>query len=164
MRTIRRATRRDTEALCALYEDARAFMRESGNPNQWTAGYPGVADIEDDLSAASLYVCVDEDDVPQAVFFFQEGPDVTYGRIEGAWADDGTYHVVHRIAAKRGTGAGKACLRWACEHARSVRIDTHEDNRPMRHVLRQLGFKECGTIWLKDGRPRIAYQFVSAAD
>ena len=99
-----------------------------------------------------------EDDEPQAVFFFQEGPDATYGRIEGAWTDEGTYHVVHRIAGREGAGAGRHCLEWAISQAQSLRIGTHEDNAPMRHVLAHLGFAHCGTIICDKGTPRVAYQ------
>ena len=160
MRTIRRATDGDIQAICELYAAARAFMRESGNRSQWVGGYPDRSDVERDLAAEALFVCVDENDVPQAAFFFTQGPDPTYATIAGEWADEGPYHVVHRIAARRGSGAGRECLAWACGQARSVRIDTHEDNRPMRHVLGLLGFVECGTIWLEDGSPRVAYQHV----
>ena len=29
----------------------------------------------------------------------------------------------------------------------------------MQHVLEQLGFDYCGTIWLEDGDPRRAYEW-----
>ena len=39
-----------------------------------------------------------------------------------------------------------------------LKIDTHEDNAAMRHVLVSLGFSERGVILLKNGEPRIAYE------
>lgn len=162
-RSIRKATARDTEAMLSLYANARAFMRSQGNASQWGDSYPGIDDIERDLAADALFACVDECDEVLAAFFFREGPDPTYAEIDGAWTDDGPYHVMHRVAARAGSGAGRFSIKWASRQVRSVRIDTHEDNRPMRHVLASLGFTECGTIHLADGSPRIAYQHVDEA-
>jgi hypothetical protein len=159
-RHIRKATTRDVEAILSLYADARAFMRSQGNAGQWGDSYPGAGDVERDLAADALYACVDEEDEVLAAFFFLEGPDPTYAEIEGAWADDGPYHVMHRVAARAGSGAGRFSIAWATRQVRSVRIDTHEDNAPMRHVLSGLGFTACGTIHLADGSPRIAYQHI----
>ena len=38
---IRHTKPEDIPAVLALYEDARRFMAQNGNPNQWTGGYPG---------------------------------------------------------------------------------------------------------------------------
>lgn len=159
-RSIRKATAHDVEAILSLYADARAFMRSVGNAGQWGDSYPGIDDVERDLAADALYACVDERNEVLAAFFFQEGPDPTYAVIEGAWTDEGPYHVMHRVAARAGSGAGRFAIAWATGQVRSVRIDTHEDNAPMRHVLSSLGFIECGTIHLADGSPRIAYQHI----
>ena len=40
----------------------------------------------------------------------------------------------------------------------SIRIDTHEDNKPMRRFLEKCGFKFCGIIYLEDGSKRLAYE------
>ena len=37
---IRKSTAQDLEQIMALYEQARDFMRQSGNPNQWGNAYP----------------------------------------------------------------------------------------------------------------------------
>ena len=160
-RTIRHATQADTEQILDIYRGARVFMRQTGNPNQWPDTYPGLADIERDRAADSLYVMEEEGEL-LAVFYYGQGPDPTYDYIEGAWIDDGSYRVVHRIAARAGKGAGKECLAWARDHTRSMRIDTHADNGPMQHVLESLGFTRCGIIYLENGDPRVAFQHVNA--
>ena len=38
-----------------------------------------------------------------------------------------------------------------------LRIDTHENNRPMRHLCESRGFTQCGIIYVDDGSPRIAF-------
>lgn len=159
---IRKAAAGDETRILALYTAAREFMRESGNPTQWPYGYPGLEDIQADLARESLFVHERSGEL-DAVFFFAAGPDSTYAQIDGAWLNDESYAVVHRIAAKRGSGAGRRCLAWACKNARNLRIDTHEDNGPMRHVLRELGFVECGTIICDNGTPRVAYHHVADA-
>ena len=157
MYEIRRAIEQDVPQILQIYAQARDFMRSTGNPTQWVDGYPGLADVAQDLAHDTLFVCADGTCV-QAVFFCAVGPDPTYEHIDGAWLNERPYIVVHRIAARAGSGAGRRCLAWACEQSANVRIDTHEDNAPMRHVLTSLGFVECGIIICDNGTPRVAYQ------
>ena len=155
--TVRKATTGDIPVILDIYREARAFMRTTGNLTQWPDTYPSLADIEADLQEQALYVCTRNNEV-LAVFYLVAGPDPTYEHIEGAWLDDEPYHVVHRIAARAGSHAGRHALTWACNTVGNLRIDTHEDNAPMRRLLTNLGFEECGTIVCNDGTPRVAYQ------
>ena len=41
-----------------------------------------------------------------------------------------------------------------------LRIDTHENNAVMRHLVEKYGFLPCGTIYTDDGTPRIAFERV----
>lgn len=87
-----------------------------------------------------------------------------YDAIEGSWNLDGPYVVVHRLAVADEAlhrGVATALLRHAAEQAvargiRNFRIDTAEENMPMREVLRRLGFRSCGRIRYRSGE-RIAY-------
>ena len=38
---IRKAVPKDLDIILKMYEEARRFMAENGNPNQWINGYPG---------------------------------------------------------------------------------------------------------------------------
>ena len=40
----------------------------------------------------------------------------------------------------------------------NIRIDTHRDNRIMRHNIEKHGFAYCGIIYLANGDERLAYQ------
>ena len=40
----------------------------------------------------------------------------------------------------------------------NLRIDTHKDNKIMINLIEKAGFERCGTIYVDDGTPRIAYQ------
>ena len=78
------------------------------------------------------------------------------GRTSTSYKDCG---VVHRLAS-RARGAGAFCVEWCFEQCGSLKIDTHENNAPMRGLLAKLGFAYCGVIWVLDGEERIAFQKV----
>ena len=157
---IRLATTSDLARIQELYADARRFMAETGNPTQWTDGYPQDSVIANDLEREQLYVCTDHDEI-LGVFCFFRGIEPDYMEIfDGTWLQDGPYGVVHRIAAARGSkGVGAGCLDFAFRNAHDLRIDTHRNNIPMQKLLAKCGFHRCGIIHLtKDGSERIAYQ------
>ena len=49
---------------------------------------------------------------------------------------------------------------FAREKTGHLRIDTHEDNKVMQHVVEKMGFSRRGIIYVADGSPRIAYEMV----
>ena len=168
--TIRKARYEDLPEMLRIYAAARQFMRKTGNPTQWVGPdgteKPTRETLEEDIRQGKSYVLetLSNETKPQlrAVFYYDEGLRIepTYARIEGAWRGEDRYGVVHRIASDGSLkGAGRICLRWAMEKSGHLRIDTHENNHPMQHVLEQLGFDYCGTIWLEDGDPRRAYEW-----
>lgn len=159
---IRKAEEKDLEQILALYARAREFMVRTGNPRQWAArAWPPESLIRGDIATGRSYVCEDGGELT-AVFYYDFGADIdpAYAVIEdGQWLSNRPYGVVHRIAAKSGSGAGKLCIRWAYERCGHLRIDTHPDNRVMQHVLESLGFSRCGIIYVaEDTDPRIAYE------
>ena len=156
---IKKARKGDIHRILRIYECARRFMRENGNQEQWGNAHPPRELIEEDIRQGKLYVCMDEGRV-DCVFYFNREDDATYRMIEdGAWLSGEPYGVVHRIASVEGRkGAATCCLNWAFEQTGNIRIDTHEDNKPMRGLLEKLGFVYCGIIRLKNGSPRMAFQ------
>ena len=162
MMEIRKATVEDLDVIMGIYQEARAFMVQTGNPRQWASkNWPPKWLVERDIEQRKCHVCQDGEETI-AVFFYEYGTDIdpTYRTIEdGQWLDNGPYGVVHRIAARKGRGAGKFCIRWAYEQCGHLRIDTHGDNRVMQKVLRELGFTYCGIIHITDDNdPRLAYE------
>lgn len=150
---FRKAGLQDTEALTRLYEEARQFMKDSGNATQWPGPYPAVEDVLKDIGQGVLWA----DDRREAVMALIPGPDPTYETIDGAWPDDDPYLVIHRIAVRPGSGKGTALIRFAKEKGRQIRIDTHEDNQPMKRLLQKEGFRYCGTIICASGGLREAW-------
>ena len=157
---IRHARPADLPELLEIFANARRFMAENGNPNQWGDHTPTLEMLEADIAAACSYVCV-QDGRTVATFFLSTAGEPTYRVIrEGAWLDDAPYGVVHRIAAaQQGHGAAAYCLEWCLEQCGNIRIDTHQDNRPMQRLLARLGYTYCGLIDLEEGRgERLAFQ------
>jgi hypothetical protein len=156
---IRKATYDDMPALMEVFRKARGIMRESGNLHQWNDGYPSEEVITADIRAGHCFVLCEGGEV-LATMAFIPGPDPTYAEIyDGWWLSDAPYHVIHRIAAREpGNNAAKRLLDWAFTQTGCIRIDTHEDNVIMHHLLHKYGFLRCGIIHLANGDPREAYQ------
>lgn len=158
---IRKAIRDDLDKIMEIYDDARSYMRENGNPSQWINGYPNIELIKRDIFDGNSYVCVDGNQI-LGVFYYSMGPDPTYLKIyEGSWISEDSYSVVHRIASRsRQRGVASYCLNWCFDKWPNIRIDTHQDNIIMQNFLVKNGFSRCGIIFLEDGAERIAYQRV----
>lgn len=149
----------EIDLLMEKYRDARRFMREHGNPDQWGNNYPPRKIVEKDVQEGNCYVCEEEGRIV-GVFYYRKGKDADYAVIEeGQWLSDAPYGVVHRIVSD-GTVKGTAsfCLSWAFGQCGNLRIDTHRDNKVMQKLLRKNGFSYCGLIHIEDGSERLAYQ------
>ncbi len=159
MMEIRKTTAADLDTVMQIYRSAREFMIKSGNPTQWWEGYPPRELIAEDIENGESYV-VEENDEILAVFLYKEGTDPTYINIEnGAWLNDEPYAVIHRIAvAAKGRGVASFVFDTVYSWCGNIRIDTHEDNEPMKRALTKNGFKYCGVIHIANGDPRVAYQ------
>ncbi len=156
---IRPAQQADLDEIEMIYEHARQFMIQNGNPTQWNNGYPQRELLEADIRQGNLFVADDGKEI-YGVFLFVIGEDPTYSYIEGgSWISDLTYGTVHRIASrKRGLFAEALDFcRSKCSH---IRVDTHADNKPMQHLAEKHGFSRRGIIYVEDGTPRIAYEMI----
>lgn len=158
--TIRRAIFEDINKILAIYVYAREQMRLSGNPDQWGFHYPPPEIVKKDIENGNSYVIIDEEDEICAVFVFIIGEDPTYKTIEnGSWLNNDAYGTIHRVAGSgKQKGVFRVCLQYCEAKMQNVRVDTHENNRIMQHLLESSGYQKCGRIYVADGSPRIAYQ------
>ncbi len=157
--TVRKATYADIPRVMEICSEARSIMRADGNMNQWTGGYPSEDVIRNDIDNAVGYVI--GEGYTDGYFAFIPGIERTYLKIEGgSWLDDCLpYCTIHRLAStKCSHGIARTCFDWCWQRCRNLRIDTHEDNRIMRHCIENFGFTYCGVIHLLSGDPRLAYQ------
>lgn len=145
--------------ILEIYADARRYMRESGNPDQWGESYPEESLVRADLAARQLYLCVEGEEI-LGVFVYFEGHEPTYDRIfDGAWQNDRPAGVMHRVAvAKHGCGVVAFCFAYCFAKCQNLKIDTHRNNLPMQRALAKNGFSYCGRILLSNGDDRLAYQ------
>ena len=177
---IRPAQQSDLNEILTIYDNARYFMRDNGNGEQWGESHPPLSMLIEDIEIGQLYVyattrIVDSgfdyesacgrygysNEIIHGVFAFIIGEDPTYNYIEdGEWLNDEKYGAVHRIASTRKIkGVFGECINFCKNQITNIRIDTHEKNQIMQHLLTKHGFKECGIIYIPDGSPRIAYQW-----
>jgi GNAT superfamily N-acetyltransferase len=172
---IRATTPKDIDAVMAIIEEARGTIAALGI-DQWQNGSPNRVMITEDMSLGQGRVVTDDDGAIIGTFALIYTGEPTYDAIYGGgWgaadkASDGSvaYIAIHRVAisvARRGKGVSSAIISYAEEFARilgktSLRIDTHEGNVVMRRMLTKHGFVHRGTIYLKNGDPRVAYEKV----
>jgi GNAT superfamily N-acetyltransferase len=172
---IRATTPQDIDTVMNIIEEARGTIAALGI-NQWQNGSPNRVMITEDMARGQGRVVTDEDGHIIGTFALIYTGEPTYARIfDGAWrtshtAEDGSvaYIAIHRVAVSvshRGSGVSTAMMEYAEEFARilgkaSLRIDTHEGNTVMRRMLEKHGFIPCGTIFLQNGDPRVAYEKV----
>lgn len=156
---IRKAEIRDLKVIMDIYKAAQDFMIESGNPCQWGRTYPSEEQIRQDIEGGNCRLVCDDD--VYGVFALFEGIEPTYQHIEdGRWLNDDEYVTLHRIASNgRARGIFSCAVRYCKGIADNIRIDTHKSNAVMQKLIEKNGFQRCGTIYVRDGSPRIAYQW-----
>ena len=149
---IRKATEKDIPAAMELFTAAKSIMRSDGNMTQWEGNYPNEEIVRSDRK-------------PVGYFALLPSPEPTYSSINGKWLDDtAPYFVIHRIASSpESHGVFREIIEYALSVSGNLRIDTHRDNRIMRHVIERAGFSYCGVINLPDGSERLAYQMITYA-
>lgn len=156
---IRPSTYADIPALLAIFAHARQQMASDGNASQWGDGYPSREQLEEDIQHGVSYV-IEHNDQVVATFVFIIGDDPTYEIIEdGAWLNHLPYGTIHRIASDgQQSGIFNIVLNWCTARCNNIRIDTHQDNTRMLHLIKKHDFAYCGIIYTRGGSPRIAYQ------
>ena len=157
---IKKANITEHKQIMEIYRYAQDYMIQSGNPDQWGHSYPSPELILSDIESQICCVVYDDDGI-HGVFALMEGPDPTYQVIEdGDWLNDEPYLVIHRLA-----GSGKVhgifnCVSDYCKSlSPNIRIDTHRCNLTMQRQIEKNGYTKCGTIYVRDGSARIAYQW-----
>lgn len=156
---IKQAEMAQLPLILPIYDTARLFMQNHGNPTQWANGYPWADMIEDDIRDHRFYLCMQEGMIA-GVFTFFIGEEPTYLHMdEGAWLNEKPYGVIHRLASSGLVhGVGNRVVSWCFAQCGNLKADTHRDNTVMRHMLTNNGFVQTGIITVEDNTSRIAYQ------
>ena len=164
---ITKTTKKDIDRVMVILGEARQSIGKLGI-DQWQYGYPSRDIIKDDVERGFSYVVREEEGGEIcATFCLKEDEEPTYINIyEGAWISTEDSFALHRIAicnSKRGKGIAGSIIEFIVEKCRqsgirSLKVDTHEGNLPMRKMLEKNGFVYCGIIYLGTGEKRVAYE------
>ena len=155
---VRKALFNELPEILTIYETARGFMKQTGNPTQWAGGYPSEELLRSDIDSGFLYV-VEDAGVLHGVFAFFPDGDPVYDTLPVAWRNDRPHAAIHRVASA-GTRKGvlRTCVEYCLSVASNLKIDTHKDNTVMQSALQKLGVEDCGTAHIPDVGERIVYQ------
>ncbi len=156
------ATIQDATACAAILDSGRSFQREQGFV-QWSDDYPNEASVLQDIEAGNAHILKVDGHAAGYLYISFDG-DPAYDSIKGAWRTKKPYAVIHRVAFDgqyRGMGLSTAAFSLAEDFilthgVKSVRIDTHHQNKRMQHVLTKNGFVLCGEVEMR-GEPRLAF-------
>ena len=158
MLEIRKSTYDDLDRIAEIFAYARKQMALNGNPSQWKNDRPSLELVKKDIDVFNSYVVLNEGKIV-ATFAFIVGIEPTYLDIDGKWLDDDPYGTIHRIASDGSVkGVFNQVIDYVSKRGVNIRIDTHKDNKIMRHLIEKNGFVYCGIIIVDDGTPRLAYQ------
>ena len=137
---VRRSNMEDIPAMMDLYAQARVFMRENGNLNQWDENYPSRELLEKDIAFGNSYIVEDDEKNLAATFAFIKGEDPTYYGIEnGAWLNHEPYGTIHRLAGNTSYhGIASGCISWCKSQIGNLRADTHEESFILQMVRQEL--------------------------
>lgn len=152
----RNARSADVPSIMEVIGQAQAYMSCLGI-DQWKNGYPNAAIFEQDIAKDSCYLFYEKlapEKIAGLITVQFEG-EPAYDKIQGQWLSRQSYGVIHRTALAaswRGTGLANELIQLAQQLTEgrglhSLRVDTHEDNLPMRRLLERNGFTACGIVY-----------------
>ncbi|GKT02628.1 GNAT family N-acetyltransferase [Furfurilactobacillus entadae] len=151
-----RATLEEFDTVMAILSDGRNQLAESGI-DQWQGEYPAPEHIRQDIDHGYAYLLSSDDEETIGTVTVMPAPDDSYANLQGNWLKETTaYLTIHRVAI-HSDHAGKGYASTMFEgliahveaeypHIESLRIDTHQDNKPMQHLLSKMGFTKVGEI------------------
>lgn len=153
---FRRATKADLPLLMELLTDGKQQLAKRGI-DQWQGEYPSPELIEQSIDQHHTFLVAADDNQTIGTLTIQEAPDEAYANLDGNWLKEtDAYVTIHRVAIHSqhaGKGYATKLFEAVINHlieqypqVKSIRIDTHEDNKPMQGLLAKLGFVFVGKL------------------
>ena len=150
-----KATQNDLDRIIEILADGRNQLAEKGVA-QWQGDYPNREHVKEDIEKGFAYLVVSDDQETVGTLSIVAPPEHDYDTMDGHWlVDTDQYRVIHRVAIHSNhAGHGYASRMFEsvidyvekAAHIKSLRIDTHEDNKAMQHLIEKNGFKRVGTL------------------
>ena len=155
---IRQAELIDVDIIMDMIVEGRKHIETYGIP-QWINGYPSIDTINEDINNHRGYLLIDNDEI--IGYFVVVEHDPCYDKIEGSWISNKPYVAIHRTVTKYfNKGLGSKMFGEIKKKYDHIRVDTHEGNISMNKCLLKNDFIYCGVIYLVDGSPRNAYEYI----
>lgn len=153
---LTKASMEDLARIVEVLEDGKNQLAERG-VDQWQGEYPNINQVKADIENGFAYLIHADDHETVGVFSILPAPDHSYDELDGEWLlDTDRYLTIHRVAihsAHAGNGYASGLFKDLIDHIKvhredilSLRIDTHEDNQAMQHLIEKYGFKRVGTL------------------
>lgn len=161
---FRKAADTDIERIWEIIGQAKEQMRRL-NSKQWDDNYPALEIIMQDIKYSNGYVfCRKNRVIAYGVISFDGEP--VYNDINGKWANNLPYMIVHRLAIAdemKRQGIAKRFMQKAEEVSRrkgiySFRVDTNFDNEYMLRLIDTLGFEYTGEVYYRGNNTRKAFE------
>ena len=162
--TYRKAENKDVNQIMKVISDAQATLKADG-VDQWQDGFPNENVILEDMKVRTAFVIL-VDDVVSGFFVLAFGIEPDYvNPVRGAFKSNEPYAAIHRTAFSKdckGKGLSHFMFQSAFAEIKKAgvgyaRIDTHHDNKRMRHIMAREGFEETAVIALScNGDERVA--------
>lgn len=164
---IKKANINDIKNILVIIDECEQFMLSYGS-NQWSGtSKPNKDNINNDILNGSAYILINDEENIIAYMSLFFGKEACYDTIkQGRWESNFDYAVIHRLAICndfRGQGMSKLLFDFAekeCikKNIRSIRIDTHAINAPMKTILKNRKYKKCGVVSISENEQRDAYE------
>lgn len=154
----RLASKSDIPEIMAVVTEAKKLLKSEGN-EQWPENYPNAEIFTEDIEKNYCYVLIVGHTIAGVATLWQEGDAPYENLIDGEWQNPSApYSTIHRVAISsefRGqnlTGILFSHLfSYSYENGfHNVRIDTHDYNKRMQHIMKKNGFEYRGKIIVDD--------------
>lgn len=154
---LTKATLNDLDTIIDILKDGSNQLAESG-VDQWQGDYPSQDQIKYDIDHGFAYLAQSDDNETVGALAVVTPPDPSYDTMKGTWLNNSdAYIVIHRVAVHSnhaGNGYATQLFEAVINHVvsdhpeiKSIRIDTHADNKPMQHLIAKMGFAKVGEIY-----------------
>lgn len=164
---LRLASEYDKEIILQIYEDGSRKLKSLGL-DQWQGqDKPNLDNFKDLIDNKNIFVLEDQGQVVSTVIIYEF--DIDYeNNLDGTWQSPKPYVALHRIGTlgrESKKGYGRKVIELAEAYARensfkSVRIDTHRENKTMQGLLKSLNYNYVGLVYLSGKNERLAFEKV----
>lgn len=153
---LRQAQMTDFDRIIEILKDGKNQLAEKG-VDQWQGEYPSLDQVKADIENGHAYLAVSADNETVGAISIVPSPDKVYDQMDGSWLKQSdNYVVIHRVAIHSDHAGNGYATRLFTEvidkiksnhpEIDSIRVDTHEDNLAMQHLIKKMGFIRVGTL------------------